>query len=61
VVVYSHTTGETEKHCGMAPCDYQCFNQLTTEFISGSAHLGNGIDLVFLSNNGGRLQNIAMA
>jgi len=29
-----------------------------TEFISGHAHPWNRIDFVFLSNNGGRLQNL---
>jgi len=36
-------------------------NRLTKEIISGHAHLGNNIDSVFLSNNGGRFKNVAMA
>jgi len=36
-------------------------NQLTMKSFSGRAHLGREIVLVFLSNNGGRLQNVAMA
>jgi len=31
------------------------------EYISGHSHLGSGIDSVLLSNNGGCLQNFAMA
>jgi len=31
------------------------------EFISGRAHLGSGIESVFLTNNGGCLQNVAVA
>jgi len=37
------------------------FNRLMAEFISGCAHPGNDIDSVFLSKNGGRLQNTATA
>jgi len=32
-----------------------------TKIIFGCTHLENGIDSMFLSSNGGRLQNIAMA
>jgi len=31
------------------------------EFISSRSHSESRIDSVFLSNNGGRLQNVAMA
>jgi len=37
------------------------FNPLTTEFISGRAHLRSRIDFSFLSNNWGCLQNVAMS
>jgi len=38
-----------------------CLNRLTTESISGCAHPEREIDSVFLSNNGGCLQNVPMA
>jgi len=37
------------------------FNRLTMEFIFGCDHPECGIESVFLSNNGGHLQNVAMA
>jgi len=40
---------------------YLVVNRLTMEFISGCAHPGSGIDSVFLSSDGGCLQNVAMA
>jgi len=39
----------------------RALNRSTTEYISGHTHPVNGTDSVFLSNNGWRLQNIAMA
>jgi len=46
---------------GQFSSEVRDFNQLMTEIISARAHPGDRIDSLFLSNNGGRLQNVATA